>query len=249
ISIVSPLRSTVRARPIATLRAPSTARTTASGGGGTRCCLRLPLGASAGDLAVIDPHLHADPPERGARLVETVVDVGTQRVQRNPALPVELRPGHFRSAEPARALTPDPLRATAHRRLHRLAHRPTELHAARELFGHPLGNQLGIGLGVLDLQDVELNLLPGQLLQVTPHPLRLGTAAADDDARTSSVDVHPHPVTGPLDLDLADAGPLHALGQHPADLYILADIALVELVRVPPALMVGRDTEPEPVRV
>jgi hypothetical protein len=32
------------------------------------------------------------------------------------------------------------------------------------LLGHPLGDQLGLRLGILDLEDVELNLLAGQLL-------------------------------------------------------------------------------------
>src|SRR6266704_3270081 len=60
----------------------------------------LALGAGLRGLAAVDPHLHADPAERGPRLVEAVVDVGAQRVQRHPALAVELRPGHFRAAQP-----------------------------------------------------------------------------------------------------------------------------------------------------
>src|SRR5205807_3594927 len=33
------------------------------------------------DVALVDPHLHADAPERRARLAEAVVDVGPERVQ------------------------------------------------------------------------------------------------------------------------------------------------------------------------
>src|SRR5947199_157125 len=33
------------------------------------------------DLALVDPDLHADPPERGARLEEAVVDVGAECVK------------------------------------------------------------------------------------------------------------------------------------------------------------------------
>src|SRR5580700_8705599 len=67
----------------------------------------LALGPGGRRVTLVDPDLDADPAERRARLVEAVVDVGTQRVQRHPALAVELRPGHFRAAEPARALHPD----------------------------------------------------------------------------------------------------------------------------------------------
>src|SRR5207244_2529241 len=49
---------------------------------------QLRFGRLAGDLgaerhvALVDPHLHADAAEGGARLVGAVVDVGPQRVQR-----------------------------------------------------------------------------------------------------------------------------------------------------------------------
>ena len=66
---------------------------------------------------------------------------------------------------------------------------------------------------------------------------------------TRGVDVHPHAVTGALDLDLGDAGPLHALGEQLADGDVLADVRLVELVGVPTALVVGGDAEAEAVRV
>ena len=73
--------------------------------------------------------------------------------------------------------------------------------------------------------------------------------AADDDARPGGVDVDADPVTGALDLDLGDAGPLHALGHELADRDVFLDVVLVQLVRVPPGLVVGGDAEPEPVRV
>jgi hypothetical protein len=63
------------------------------------------------------------------------------------------------------------------------------------------------------------------------------------------MDVHPHPVPGPLDLDLGDPGPLHALLEHPADRHVFRDVVLVELAGVPAALEVGGDAKPEPMRV
>ena len=110
-------------------------------------------------------------------------------------------------------------------------------------------DRLRVALGVLDLEDVELHLLAGELLQLAAQAVGLGATATDDDARTRGVDVDADPVTGALDLDLGDAGPLHALGEQLADGDVLADVRLVELVGVPPRLVVGGDAEAEAVRV
>src|SRR6266536_1312471 len=211
--------------------------------GGTRLGRRLPTRYG---VALIDPDLHADAPEGGTRLEEPVLDVGAQRVQRYPALPVELAAGHLGAAQAPGALHPDALDdRVLHGRLHRLAHRPTEADPAGQLLGDALRNQLGIRLGALDLKDVELHLLAGELLQLAADPVGLGALAADDDARPGGVDVDPDPVAGALDVHLGDAGALQALGHHPADLDVLADVVLVELVREPAALPVGRDAEAE----
>src|SRR5215475_9642213 len=127
----------------------------------------LPLAWPAQHVALVDPDLDADPAERRAGLVHPVVDVRPQRVQRHPTLAVELRPGHLRSAQPAGALHPDALYSRAlQRRLHGLAHGPAEAHPARQLLGHALRDQLRVRLGVLHLENVELHLLAGELLQL-----------------------------------------------------------------------------------
>ena len=231
-------------------RVGRSARTTATAGRtGTGSGLGLTLGAGARDLALVDPDLHADAAEGGLGLVEAVVDVGAQRVQGHAALAVELRARHLGAVEAARALDPDALGTRAHRGLHGLLHRATELHAAGELLGDALGDQLRVDLGLLDLEDVQLHLLAGELLQLATQAVGLGAAATDDDAGAGGVDVHTDAVAGALDLDLGDAGALHALGQQATDRDVLTDVGLVELVGVPPALVVGGDAEAEPVRV
>ena len=142
-----------------------------------------------------------------------------------------------------------PLAPGAHRGLHGLLHGAAELHATGELLGNTLGDQLGVHLGVLDLEDVQLDLLAGELLELAADAVGLGATTTDHDARTRGVDVHPDAVPGALDLDLGDAGPLHALGQQLADRDVLADVGLVQLVGVPTALVVRRDSEAEAVRV
>src|SRR4029078_6132648 len=71
----------------------------------------------------------------------------------------------------------------------------------------------------------------------------------DDDARPGGVDVDVDPVTGALDLDPADAGALHALGEQATDRGVFLHVVAVELVGVPPALVPGGDAEAEPVGV
>src|SRR5215211_5732428 len=210
----------------------------------------LALGAALHDVTLVDPHLDADPAEGGAGLVDAVVDVRPEGVQRHPTLAVELRPAHLGTAQASGALHPDALHARAlHRGLHRLAHGATERHPAGELLGNPLRDELSIGLGVLHLEDVQLHLLAGELLQLTADAVGLCAAAADDDARPGGVDVDADPVAGALDLDLGDARALHALGHHPPNGHVFLDVVLVELVRIPAGLPLGGDAETEPVRV
>src|SRR5262249_10116025 len=61
----------------------------------------LALGAALRGVTTVNPALHADPAERGASLVEAVVNVSAQRVQGNPAFAVELGPRHLSTAETA----------------------------------------------------------------------------------------------------------------------------------------------------
>ncbi len=112
-----------------------------------------------------------------------------------------------------------------------------------------MGDELRIGLGVLHLEDVELHLLAGQLLQLTADAVGLGAAPADDDARPGGVDVDPHPVSGALDVDAGDPGPLHPLAHQPTDRHVFLDVVGVELVGEPSGLPLGGDPEAEPVRV
>ena len=136
-----------------------------------------------------------------------------------------------------------------HRRLDGLAHRATEGHPVAQLLGHTLGHQLRLRLRVLDLEDVQLHLLAGELLQVGPDAVGLGAAAADHDARTRRVDIDANPVPGPFDLHVGDAGALEPGGQQPTNRHVLLDVVGVLLVGVPPGLPIGGDAQPEAVGI
>src|SRR3984885_1294383 len=113
------------------------------GRGPQRGLLRLAAGPAGRRLALVDPDLHADPAEGGAGLVEAVVDVRSQGVERYASFAVKLRAGHLRAAQAARALDPDALGAALHRALDRLAHGPPEHTLNEQLFCDTLGAQLG----------------------------------------------------------------------------------------------------------
>src|SRR4029450_11243925 len=124
-----------------------------------------------------------------------------------------------------------------------------ERHAAGQLLGHALGHELGVGLGALDLEDVQGDLLAGHLVEVGPDAVGLGAAAADEHARPGRVDVDPHPVAGALDLHPGDAGVAQVPLQVAADLDVLVQVLLVVLLAEPARLPVGGDTQAEAVRV
>src|ERR1700678_2200312 len=110
-------------RPSATVRPVASAAGAAvvalvRGAQGSLGRLCLASGTAGRRLALVDPHLHANPAEGRASLVQTEVDVGAQRVQRYPALAVKLAPRHFGTAQASRALHPDALGAALHRALH-----------------------------------------------------------------------------------------------------------------------------------
>jgi hypothetical protein len=103
-------------------------------------------------------------------------------VQRNATLTVELGTAHLRAAEATENLDPHALGAGA-------LGSPADPCASRggtpreqKLLGDALRDELSLGLGVLDLEDVELDLLAGELLEVGADALGLGATAADDDA-------------------------------------------------------------------
>ena len=204
------------------------------------------------DVALVDPDLHADAAEGGLGLVEAVVDVRAERVQRHTTLAVELGAAHLGAAEAAGDLDADTLGAGALSALQALAHRAAEGHTGGELLGDALGDELGVGLGVLDLEDVQLDLLARELLEVGADALGLGATTTDHDARTGGVDVDADAVTGALDLDARDTRAVERRLQQTADLDVLGDVVAVTLTRLgavgePARHVVGGDSQTEAV--
>src|SRR5215218_6362289 len=174
------------------------------------------------DLALADPHLAADLAVGGLRLGE---------------------------AQAARAGHADALGAELHGGLEGLLHGAAEGDAALELGGDVLGHQLRVGLGLADLDDVEEDLVLGELLQVLLHGLDARAALADDDARPSGVHVDLHLVGRALDLHLGDARVVERLLHELADPDVLMEPLRVVLVLEPLGVPGLDDPEAEPDRM
>src|SRR5262249_15191725 len=132
------------------------------------------------DLALEHPYLDAAGAVGGLGRAVAEIDIGAQRVQRHAALAIPLHAGDLGTAEPARAVDADALRAEPHRRLHRPLHRPTKRDAALELLRNTFGDQLGLDLGLPDLDDVEADLAIGDLGDVAAQFVDVGALFADD---------------------------------------------------------------------
>src|SRR6266542_2229437 len=236
--------------PAAGLAATVATATAVAAGAATATAATVALLLAGGQhVAAVDPHFDADLAEGGARLGQAVVDVGPQRVQGHTALAVALGPGHLRAAQAAGALHADALGPRLHGRVDGAAHGPPERDPAGELLGHALGHELRVLLRALDLEDVQGDLLAGDLVEVGADAVGLGAPAADHHARPCRVDVDPHTVTGALDLHPGDAGVGQVALEIPADLDVLVQVAPVVLLAEPARLPVRRDPEPEAVRV
>src|SRR5689334_3954785 len=137
------------------------------------------------DLALEDPHFDAANAIGGVRLGLGVIDVAAQRVQRNAALTVPFGPRDLRAAETARAGDSNALGTETQSRLNRALHGAAEGDTALELVGDTLSDELGVDLGLADLDDVEAHFGAGHLAQLFLEFLDVRALLADDDARTS----------------------------------------------------------------
>src|SRR5690606_2660131 len=110
-------------------------------------------------------------------------------------------------------LDTDALGTSALRALETLAHRTAEGDTSSKLLGDPLCNELGVSLWVLHLEDVQLNLLAGELLEIGANALGLCSTTADHNARPRGVNVDTHAVTGALDLHSRHACAVERCGE------------------------------------
>ena len=93
-----------------------------------------------------------------------------------------------------------------------------------QLLGDVLGHELGIGVGHLDLHDVDVGGTAQESFDVLLERLDARAAAADNHAGLGGEDVDGHTVGTALDIDMADTGGVVFLLEHFAELVILNEV-------------------------
>src|SRR5262249_53036175 len=84
-------------------------------------------------IAAVDPHFHSDNTEGRVCFRETIIDIGSQRMKRKPALQIPLRSRNLSSIQPARHANLDALCAKALSALDRSSHRSAKRNSFFEL--------------------------------------------------------------------------------------------------------------------
>src|SRR6267142_2292670 len=201
------------------------------------------------DLAFEHPDLDAaDPVSRlGSAVAE--IDIGSQRMQRDPALPIPLHAGDFGAAQPAGAIDPDPLRSEPHRRLDRALHRPAKRDAPLQLLRDAVGDQLGLDLGLADLDDVEADLTVGKLRNVAAQFLDVRALFADHHTWPRGMQRDPCSSGGAFDDHPGHPGLAEPLMQEPAQAQVVKQQIAVFLPREPAGIPGAIDAEPKPDRI
>src|SRR5450755_159832 len=165
------------------------------------------------NFAFVDPALHPDDAVGGAGFGETVVNVGAQRVQRQPTLQIPFRTRDFVAIQAATDPDLDALAAETQCRIDRLAHGAAEADTLFELQCNRFRNQLGIEFRLVHFLNIDVDLAPGALLHVPFELVDLGPLASDNDARTRCLDDDPQLVAGTLDFNRTHARRLELVFQ------------------------------------
>ena len=166
-------------------------------------------------------------------------------MQRHTAFAIALGTAHLSAPQTSGALDTNTKSAGVHGGLLSLAHGATESDTGSKLLGDSLCDQLSVSLRALDLEDIQLDLLAGELFELTAHALGLRAIAPDNDARASGVKENGHALGATLDLDGRKTGALQILVEPLSDLDILTHELGVLLLGVPAGLVIGRHTETE----
>ena len=163
---------------------------------------------------------------------------------------IVLHAGDLTSAQTAGAANLDALGAGAHGAGHGVLHGAAVRDTLLQLLGDVLRHQLGVHVGVADLDDVQAHLLADQLLHSETILLDLLAALADDHTRPGAVEEDGDDFVAPLDLDLGNTGAVQGLLQVLADLLILDDqIADLLITGIPTGIPVFDDAHAQAVGI
>ena len=137
---------------------------------------------------MVDPYLDAELAIGGMSFAETIVDVGTQGLQRQNAFVVGLVASDLSAADTSADRGLDSFCACLHGTAHGLLHRAAEGNTIFQLLRNIFSNELSIALRTLDFDNIQGNLCAGHSLKFFLQRLNAGGFLADDDARLRGQD-------------------------------------------------------------
>ena len=178
-------------------------------------------------LTVADPDLDTKAADLRVRDSECVVDVCTESMERGTSFLEHLAAGHFGAADAAADLDLDALGTHAHGGGDGHLDGAAIADAAFDLTGDAVSDDVGVNLGALDLEDVDLDILLGDLLELLLEHVDLLAALADDDTRTGRVDRNGNELQGALDDDACEAGLRKTVLEVFADAIVFFDLLRV----------------------
>jgi hypothetical protein len=161
------------------------------------------------NLTQVNPHFDANHAKGRMGLGQTIINIRTQRLQRNFPLYFFLRTRNLGSAESSTDNNFNALCAGVfHRLLHRLFHRTAERDALLQLFCDAATDENRIQLWIANLHNIHAHASLLRLrLESCTQPIDLFTALPNHNARSSRKDLHQHLISRrALNFDTRDTG-------------------------------------------
>jgi hypothetical protein len=154
-------------------------------------------------------------------------------VQRQLPVQVPFRARDFRAVESPGDADLDALGAETHRAVDRATHGPAEGDALDQLLRNPLGHQLRIQLGLVDFLDPQIDVPPGEHLEILLQLLDLRAFFPHDDSGAGSENDDGELVGRPLDFHARDARVPELLLQHDLEIQVFVKQRAVVLAGEP----------------
>ena len=177
-------------------------------------------------LASEDPDLDADDTHDGARFGYSVIDIGSQCLQRNSSF---LRPfcsGDFSATQSACHHDLDAQGAGAHAALNGLLHRSSESNTLFELLSDGVGNQFGFEIDTVYFEDIDPDIETGAIektFDFAGQILDSLTTFSNDHSGTGGVDFDGYLVGFSLDVYFGDSGSGELFGQELTEPVVFLD--------------------------
>jgi hypothetical protein len=158
------------------------------------------LAAGAVVFLLVDPALDTNDAVNGAGFGEAVVERDAESLKRDFAFAVSFSAGDVRTTEATGATEADAFGTEFHGGLQGAFHGAAEADPALKLHGDLLGHQLGVKLGLADLDDVDLDLRSfAEIADFLGHHFDFLALTTDDETGTGGVKCDADAVPSALD--------------------------------------------------